>query len=146
MREIKFRGKRKDNGEWVYGIPLKYGNNLVIVGDFIECNSEYTFIEFWEPVDPATVSQFTGLYDKNGTEIYEGDILHERSIDEFEESGYSDLYYEVIFKDSAFGFLGEITGEFYSFSEFSINGEAVAGNIHDNPGLIDDDTREQDYM
>lgn len=65
MREIKFRGKRIDNGEWVYGDLSQTKHKKFIDNDYDRAR-----------VFPETVGQYTGLRDKNGREIYEGDIVH----------------------------------------------------------------------
>ena len=69
MREILFKGKRVDNGEWTEGYFFKSWNKVFILwGMTGDCPN-------MEEVVPETIGQFTGVYDKNGDEIYEGDIL-----------------------------------------------------------------------
>jgi len=73
MREIKFRGKREDTGEWVYG-SLLFVPYTGMTYMFLDAARIVKLSEII-PVDPKTVGQYTGLKDRNGKEIYEGDVL-----------------------------------------------------------------------
>ena len=128
MRAIKFRGKRVDNDEWVYGDvlhdfegELAYGI-LNWVNELIEPeNNYYEPKEVMHQVIPETVGQFTGLLDKNGNEIYEGDLV-ETLAGQIATVDYSEDHYQ--------GFIcNEIsTNWFWNLKALRIE---VIGNIHD---------------
>lgn len=125
MREIKFRGKLLDNGEWIYG--------SLLVSHFKDDKKERYFITqfsgnytFEHEVDPATVGQYTGLKDKNGKEICEGDILLDES-GTYAVVGYSMGAFYVDFGE---GF------DLQYFTECIHEICEVVGNIHDDPELL----------
>ena len=117
-RTIKFRGKSLYNDEWVYGYLLERNDRTEIYN----VNPDGSL--FWANVYPQTVGQFTGLYDRNGREIYEGDIMCEYGTGIFVEVVYDAP--QFCYKDNDFG---------YKFLNHPENFEVI-GNIHDNPESI----------
>ena len=123
MRTIKFRGKRLDNGEWVYGYYAKLAHDRVPV---IQETTE-DGIKLHQVV-PDTVGQFTGLLDKNGKEIYEGDILIEPNIFELPRH---------VFWDNRFARWGNISPTTHGYIALhDYSKPEIIGNIHDNTELM----------
>ena len=139
MREILFKAKRIDNGEW-------------IEGHYTECRGE-TFIGIdtssmfeifcppvirWFKVSSETICQFTGLFDKNGKKIWENDIL----MAHLDESYTEDVTYETVEWNVA----GWVTHEAGStdreyLDEFDLEHFEVVGNIFDNKELLQEERR-----
>ena len=129
MREILFRGKRLDNGAWETG-------SLVIVR--MDCHDAQYYIAdkmtgYHTPVDPSTVGQYTGLNDKHGKRIFEGDVA------KVLQGKDKDIAY-VGFENGAFmlypktGNIYERTLWEYWYNDWDVE---VIGNITDNPELLE---------
>lgn len=125
MREIKFRGKRLDNGEWIVGSYIEAENrDRSIAHQIIPYKAGLVVRE----VDPATVGQYTGLKDKNGKEIYEGDIIKT-------DFSYATWIGFVHFNKGNFELVdSDKNGQYLTLSVLS--DIEIIGNIHDNPELL----------
>lgn len=132
MREILFRGKRVDNGEWVYGDLINEPYGTVIqyyeneIKDKGNCAKTTNKKRVKATIDPETICQYTGLSDKNGGKIFDGDIiLHEMA-----------GKIKVQFEKSEFMVIGIDRTMFLAWLS-SIHGNfKIIGNIFDNLELI----------
>nr|DAY53059.1 MAG TPA: YopX protein [Caudoviricetes sp.] len=127
-RTIKFRGKRIYDEEWQSGSLVKIEKDRYAVIPSLNDIEIGKSIGMYE-VCLETIGQFTGLYDKNGKEIYEGDILF------IGNDGDKNIYNKVSIKDGCFGYIGEWNHKIMPFCYYNVT-EEIAGNIYDNPELI----------
>lgn len=144
-REIAFRGKQVDNGEWVYGSLVSLADKYLVAVP-TETNNFTTYVSF--KVDPSTIGQFTELYDRNGKEIYEGDIIN--LINEDGDSINVVCEFGTA-RRKIFQNVVDITGFYFKLSDGSKTfpivcnylGEhdldlfEVIGNIYENPELLE---------
>lgn len=129
-REILFRGKRIDNGEWIASPNYSNIDGNISIG--LQDDGERKFTRYYQ-VLPETVGQFTGLTDKNGTKIFEGDILYFHFLDEDGIPAPDEICIETV---------EFINGAFCTDCDQLLQGienSEFIGNIHDNPELIPND-------
>lgn len=141
MREILFRGKRLDNGEWIAGHLLKYEDGsarMVSSNTDIFCyeKDESIIQTVAHRVDPKTVGQYTGFVDKNGKRIFEGDVIkHDITSDTSHKA-------IVIYDNGNTRFIGTVIGtepRIMCVGMINRNNEPVVeiiGNIYDNSELL----------
>lgn len=133
MREILFRGKRLDNGEWIYGDICHHDGVISYIGQHPADGSMLCY-----DLDPSTIGQYTGLTDKNGKKIFEGDII-DASNEWWYASGPAGHDSPVILVEWSNDLCG-----FEPFANYdcdcgvyiSAKNCEVIGNIHDNPELL----------
>lgn len=138
MRQILFRGKRLDNGEWIYGDLIHIDkSDIGIVTDYAH----------WQGcrVNPKTVGQFTGLFDRNGKEIYEGDIVNriEEKSDYYpEQPGIcrehpeTRRWEEIHTYTITYDVCPRLDGRELLCRQLDGSKVEVIGNIHDTPDLL----------
>ena len=137
MREILFRGKANSeirDGEWVYGSLLAESENTFpIIARSYDNDEDWLGIDLWDTVEPETVGQWTGLTDKNGKKIFEGDIVDcwsegvnaQGTIQQRRDGLW--IIYPAWQKHIMWGLCPD---------EYSNTTVEVIGNVHDNPELI----------
>ena len=158
MREILFRAKRTDNGEWIEGYYAKQSNHACFAHElkyqhfiFKDVCLDFNLGGLQEfEIIPETVGQFTGLTDKNGVRIFEGDILRGFEYPFCRNSnGEFNYFAEIVWFDdsSAFGIYtfknpksnvrGISEGNTDYLEYFNADKWEVIGNIHDNPEFLE---------
>ena len=125
IREVIFRGKRADNGEWIEGSLLGI--------DWCDKPSTYSIapntpVSVFYSVIPETVGQYTGLTDKNGVRIFEGDIVSLVKHDS--------LIYKVVYVPCRYELVNSKGVNCFVLDIYKSENIEVIGNIHDNPELL----------
>lgn len=127
MREIEFRGKRIDNGKWVVGDICHHDGVVSFIGQHPADGSMVVYDLYSE-----TVGQFTGLLDKNGKKIFEGDVV---SLE-----GWMPKEMQICFIEGAFCLAnkkGEYVSDIHYIQHAGIKCAEIIGNIYDNPELLE---------
>lgn len=129
MREILFRGKTY-NDKWVQGLLVQMDDHLTQIRKLGSDGIGY----YDYSIVPSTVGQYTGLTDKNGKKIFEGDIVKH-------ESGATVLFHKVVFeRRNGCAYFGAVMGEYETWgfcNSFPPTLVEIVGNIHDNPELLE---------
>ena len=133
-REILYRGKRIDNGEWAEGLPSYNADGYITEIEVLKRFKDNYFID----VHPETVCQYTGLTDKNERKIFEGDIIN------VTDCGIRCGTGDASFEDGAWYVSGELQERLYWLDDYIDYEFEVIGNIFDNPELLGDGGEESE--
>lgn len=130
-REIKFRGKRLDGQGWAFGSYIEAELQNGITHEIIPYKRGEPVVE----VDPDTVGQFTGVKDKNGMRIFEGDVLGVGGrIIGWVQGGVRGYCYDVVYVNHQ---KGEERYSLYATATYDFRDRlGIVGNIYDNPDLL----------
>ena len=137
MREILFRGKRKDIGEWVEGFYVKGdyclgGETMYMIFPLDTVIYPHCEVSEYYEVDPETVGQYTGLTDRNGKRIFEGDICRNTKTGEVVSVKWHGTFAGFVWsRRNDNGNLCDFGELFRAHDKYE-----VIGNIHDNPELM----------
>lgn len=133
-RQILFRAKRVDDGEWVEGYYYKRLQDGRVVDAIEVCNGYASSIEYYE-INPQTLSQFTGKTDRNGVKIWENSIVKQESTSPL--GWHRERHSKVSFDKEGYWMLTTQYGDGYWIGDFEDEQLEVIGNIFDNPELME---------
>ena len=140
MREIKFRGKRIKNGEWVYGdLRQENSGRKVIMTNLSTWGDNPDDVEPYGDditIDPNTIGQYTGIKDKNGKEIYEGDIVKTPLLDPIFGDILADAWCNALIRFNQGSFVVSYYNSHNIYLQDLCDKIELLGNIHDNPELL----------